>query len=105
MSEVIEIGSNEEFEKLIKGGKVLVDFFAVWCGPCQAMKPILEGYAKDNMAVKVAAVDVDKMGEIATKYQVMSIPTFVIFVNGEVKAQKTGAMSADDLAKWVEKTN
>jgi thioredoxin 1 len=103
MSKVVEIESKAEFEAAIKDGTVLVDFFAVWCGPCQAMKPVLEAYVGSAGAVKVLSVDVDKLADVASKYDVMSIPTFVLFVDGEPKEVRTGAMPENELRGWVEK--
>lgn len=102
MSKVIEIEASEKFKEEIKSGMVLVDFFAIWCGPCQAMKPVLESYAAGNTDVKVLAVDVDQLADVASEYQVMSIPTFVLFKDGEVQDVKMGRMSEDDLKEWVE---
>ena len=103
MSKVIEIESKEQFEKEIKDGTVLVDFHAVWCGPCQAMKPVIEAYSEESDDVKVLSLNVDQLAEIAGKYEVMSIPTFVIFKDGEPKEVKAGAMGEEDLKSWIEK--
>jgi len=103
MSKVMEIGTKADFETEIKEGVVLVDFFAVWCGPCQAMKPVLEEYSGGDGAVKVLAVDVDKLAEVAGKYDIMSIPTFVLFKNGEPIESKTGAMGMEELNNWINK--
>lgn len=102
MSKLIELENKEDFKNTIKDGKVLVDFYAVWCGPCQMMKPVIEKYASDHDEVKVMSVDVDKFPDIASNYNVMSIPTFIMFKDGEPVGSKNGAMSAADLEKWVE---
>jgi len=101
MTKVIEIETSEKFKEEIKSGVTLVDFFAIWCGPCQAMKPILEAYAAAEPGVKVLAVDVDQLADVASEYQVMSIPTFVLFKDGEAVDVKMGRMSEDDLKDWV----
>lgn len=65
-------------------GVVFVDFFAVWCGPCQMAAPIVDKMAEDyNGKAKVVKVDVDQAREPAVKYNVMSIPTFIVFKDGE----------------------
>ena len=102
MSKLIELENKDDFKDQIKDGKVLVDFYAVWCGPCQMMKPVVEKYAESQEMVKVMSVDVDKFPEIASNFNVMSIPTFIVFKNGEPVGSKNGAMSASDLEKWVE---
>ena len=75
--------ANFEDEVLNDQGKVLVDFYADWCGPCKMMSPVIDGIAeKLNGSVKVGKINVDENQELAIKYQVMSIPTIMIFNNG-----------------------
>ena len=75
--------ANFEDEVLNDQGKVLVDFYADWCGPCKMMSPVIDGIAeKLNGSVKVGKINVDENQELAIKYQVMSIPTIMIFTNG-----------------------
>ena len=70
-------------EVLAAEGTVLVDFFATWCGPCKMMAPIISEIADENPNVKVFKVDVDEAEEIAMRYGIMSIPTMIVFKNGE----------------------
>lgn len=81
---------NFEAEVLKVEGKVLVDFYADWCMPCQRMAPIVEKISEENANVKVCKLNVDDAPEVAQKYDVMSIPTFFVFENGEVKASTMG---------------
>ena len=75
--------ANFEDEVLNDQGKVLVDFYADWCGPCKMMSPVIDEIAeKLNGSVKVGKINVDENQELAIKYQVMSIPTIMIFNNG-----------------------
>ena len=75
--------ANFEDEVLNDQGKVLVDFYADWCGPCKMMSPVIDKIAEElNGSVKLGKVNIDENQELAIKYQVMSIPTIMIFNNG-----------------------
>ena len=90
----------ERFEDLITSNiPVLVDFFAEWCGPCKAMKPILEELKGiKGETVRIVKVDVDKHKEIAAYYQIQSVPTLMIFKNGKQLWRQSGVMRANDLS-------
>lgn len=93
---------NFETEVLQAEVPVLVDFYADWCGPCKMMAPVVEKLAEEFAGqVKVFKVNVDEESELAQKYRVVSIPTFLIFKDGEVKATNVGAMSAAQLTEKV----
>ncbi len=89
----------EEFDKLISGTTpVLVDFFATWCGPCKMQSPILEEVkSKVGDKAHIIKVDVDKSPEIAQRYRVQSVPTLIVFVNGEAAWRAVGVQQADVL--------
>lgn len=83
---MIYLEKEQEFNNLIEDKKVLVDFYATWCGPCQLISPIIEEIAKENENIKVIKIDVDKFPELSRKYGIMSIPTLMVFSEGkEVK--------------------
>ena len=79
---------------------VLVDFYANWCGPCKMLSPVLEEL-ENSRGVKVVKVDVDKNEEVARNYGVMSIPTLIMFKNGELVDKKVGYMSIELLSDWI----
>lgn len=82
---------------------VLVDFYADWCGPCKMMMPVVEKMAEVyDGKIKVGKVNSDEENNLAAKYGIMSIPSFLIFKNGEVVDSATGAMPADVLAKKLD---
>ena len=98
--------NRENFNSVISNDVVLVDFFANWCGPCKMLGPILEVLANDRSSVKIVKVDIDESMELARQYGVMSVPTLLLFKDGNLVAQTTGFMPKNDLENWInERTN
>lgn len=88
-----------DFNEMIKDSKpTLVDFFATWCGPCRMQGPILSD-VKDKVgdSANIIKVDIDKNGELAHQYRVQSVPTLILFVNGETVWRGVGIHQADQL--------
>lgn len=97
--------SNQQFEdKVLKAEKpVLVDFYAPWCGPCQMMSPIIDELAKEvKEKADVYKVNVDNESALANEYQVMSIPTIIIFKNGKPINQIIGGANKEKLKEALE---
>ena len=88
-----------KFSELINDNKpILIDFYADWCGPCKAMAPILKEVSKEvGKSARVVKIDVDKNPQLSQKLQVQSIPTLMIFKDGELKWRHTGLESAPKL--------
>ena len=89
---VIELNSSNFDDALLKNKLVLVDFWAEWCGPCKSMHPIFSRMAKKYSHVRFARVNIDHSQNIAAKFNVQSIPTFIMFNDGKVVQQMVGAV-------------
>lgn len=107
MSDKIKHVSDASFEQdvLKADGPVLLDFWAEWCGPCKMIGPILEDIAPDYEGkITIAKINVDENPETPGKYGVRGIPTLTIFKNGEVAANKVGALSRSQLTAFIDST-
>lgn len=80
--------------------KVLVDFFATWCGPCNALAPVLEEVASENSNIKVCKVDIDKSTDLLKKYKIMSVPTLILVNQGEVVGRTSGFQSKEEILEF-----
>ncbi|MFA5602472.1 MAG: thioredoxin [Bacilli bacterium] len=94
--------TDSNFDDSVKEGFVLVDFYAGWCGPCKMLAPILEEYANETNDVKVVKVNVEEAPNTANNYQIMSIPTLVLFKDGNIDSTKQGFQTKDMLKTWVD---
>lgn len=94
---MIQIKTEEEFNELIKEGLVLVDFYAVWCGPCRMLSPIVDEIAKEHEELKVLKVDVDNLENLSRKYGIMSIPTLKVFKDGKEVKTSIGYINKNEL--------
>lgn len=102
MSEKVQDVTDSNFDsEVIEAEKpVIVDFWAAWCGPCRMVAPVMEELAEQHSdKVKIVKLNVDDNREVASKYRVMSIPTVIMFKNGEVEVQVVGARSKQDFEK------
>tara|TARA_B100000767_G_C19755785_1_gene532894 strand:- start:27 stop:353 length:327 start_codon:yes stop_codon:yes gene_type:complete len=104
MSNVIEIQDEENFTNNVLNSEtpVLVDFWAEWCGPCKQLSPTVEEIASENLdKIKVCKMDVDSNREIAARYGIRSIPSLIIFKNGEPAGTEIGALSKQQLEDFI----
>ena len=105
MSDHIKTVTDGSFDQdvLNSSKPVLVDFWAEWCGPCRALSPILEEVASNHSEdVVFAKINIDDNPQAPSKYGVMSIPTLILFKNGQVEAVKMGLLSKSQLSAFVE---
>jgi thioredoxin 1 len=102
-SNILYANDMSSFNEIINSGQpVLVDFYADWCAPCKMVAPILEQVAGEMKGeLKILKVNVDKNREAASKYGIRSIPTLMLFKNGEIRWQGVGVMQADQIKQIV----
>ncbi|MBP5217083.1 MAG: thioredoxin [Bacilli bacterium] len=97
----IEIKSADQFKEESASGRVLVDFYATWCGPCKMLAPFVQKLADQHPEVKVLKVDVDEVGDLAQSFEVYSIPTLLYFEDGKVVRKSLGFMPEPQLLKFA----
>ena len=99
---VLQIKEDQFEAEVIKAeGKVLVDFWASWCGPCKMLSPVVEQLSEETPDVKFVGVDVDDAEGLAIKYGISSIPCLILFNNGEPVDRSVGFRPKNDLARFV----
>ena len=81
---------------------VLVDFWASWCGPCKMLAPVVHQIAEENPQIKVMSVNVDDEGELARRFNIMSIPTLILFNKGEAVQQMVGVQPKDAILQMIQ---
>lgn len=89
-------------EVLDQEGAVLVDFWAIWCGPCRVLHPVLEEIAAERDDVKIISLDIDENSSTAAQYEVLSVPTMILFKDGQLVKRMVGAMPKRKLLKELE---
>lgn len=95
----------EKFEDLIQSPiPVLVDFYAEWCGPCKAMKPVLEEVkSMVGEKARIVKIDIDQHEDLANQYRIQAVPTFILFKNGESLWRHSGVIHSSELKVMIEK--
>lgn len=100
---VIEVTQDTFAEEVLKSEKpVLADFNADWCGPCQALKPMLDEFAEAHPEIKVVSINIDDEEDLRDDYDIGSIPCLVLFKDGEEANRKVGLISQDAIAELAE---
>ena len=99
---MIEVNKDNFDKEVLQSEKrVLVDFNAEWCGPCKMMKPVLEEISTSNNEIKIVSINVDDEDELASKYNISSIPCLVLIENGEEINRSIGLISRSDLDSFI----
>lgn len=99
---MVEINDNVEFDAVLAGSDcVVVDFHALWCGPCKMFGPVFEETALEHSDVIFIKTDIDKAPNIAMHYGVMSVPTIILFKNGEPVKKVSGTLSKQELKQFI----
>jgi thioredoxin 1 len=93
------------FKDAIAEGIVVVDFWAPWCGPCKAMNPVIEKVAQNNADLKVAKVNIDESPHIAREFNILSIPTIIIYKDGVPREQTVGIVNESMIMGKVRSIN
>ena len=96
------INNVAEFDEAIKEGKVLVDFFATWCGPCKMLSPVLEQLAESNPDLLVLKIDVDEVGPLAARFGIQAIPTLILFKDGRQVDKRMGYQNLNQLSAFID---
>lgn len=98
---LIHLENENDFKNLIKEGRVLIDFYADWCGPCQMLAPILEQLANEDKDLSIIKINVDDFPSIAKDFHISSIPSLIYYKNGEIVKKQIGFLPLRNLKELI----
>ncbi len=98
---LLHLGNAEQFNELIAKGRVLVDFFATWCGPCRQLTPELEDLENLDKDLTIVKVDVDQFNSLAAQFNIRAVPTLLYFNDGKLVNTVSGFLNANSLFRFV----
>ena len=101
MATTVITKDNFQSEVLDYSGTVLIDFWADWCGPCRMLSPVIDEVAAETPAIKVGKVNVDAEQELAAQFGIMSIPTLLVFKNGQKSGESVGLIPKEQVEKLI----
>ena len=101
MATTVITKDNFQSEVLDYSGTVLIDFWADWCGPCRMLSPVIDEVAAENPAIKVGKVNVDAEQELAAQFGIMSIPTLLVFKNGQKTGESVGLIPKEQVERLI----
>lgn len=99
---MLKHANESNFQEMTGKGLVLVDFFATWCGPCRMLGPVLEDMANDRDSIDIVKVDIDESMNLARQYGIMSVPTLILFKDGQVIAKTGGFQPKESLQQFID---
>ena len=97
---MITVGNKDNFDSLVSDGVVIVDFYANWCGPCKMLAPVLEEVSS-SLNIKIVKIDCDREEDLARRFGIMSIPTLLLYKNGNLVSTKNGYLPMPLLEAWI----
>ena len=97
---VVEL-TEEEYKDKVKEGRVLVDFYADWCGPCKMLSPLVDQVAEETNTCKFYKVNIDNAPNISEELEIMAVPTLLVYNNGEIVDKAVGLISKDEILNLI----
>ena len=99
---MLKHANESNFQEMTGKGLVLVDFFATWCGPCRMLGPVLEDMANDRDSIDIVKVDIDESMNLARQFGIMSVPTLILFKDGQEIAKTGGFQPKESLQQFID---